>query len=106
MSAPDDFEAAVWRTAGRRLDGTDVDQIIAAANAFAASQEQLAAETAYRRSVAEFRAQRAADNQRRIDALLLELVAALAELPLDAGAWPNQYSRHHSAEPDAACLAA
>jgi hypothetical protein len=41
---------------------------------------QLAAEAEHRQAVAEFRARRAADQQARIDALLLEAIAALASL--------------------------
>jgi hypothetical protein len=48
--------------------------------AVAARIRQLAAEAEHRRTIAEFRARRAADQQARISALLLEAIAALAEL--------------------------
>jgi Skp family chaperone for outer membrane proteins len=54
---------------------------------------QLKAERDYRASVAEFRARRAADQQERISALLQEVIAALAELPLGEVEWANQFSR-------------
>jgi hypothetical protein len=49
--------------------------------AVAARARQLAAQAGHRRAVAEFRARRAAVQQARIDALLLEVIAALAGLP-------------------------
>jgi hypothetical protein len=48
-------------------------------------------------AVAEFRRRREADRQARIGALLAELVDALAHLPLDAAAWPNQHRRGRAA---------
>jgi len=48
--------------------------------AVAARIRQLAAQAEHRRAIAEFRARRAADQQARINALLLEAIAALAEL--------------------------
>jgi len=48
--------------------------------AVAARIRQLAAEAEHRRAIAEFRTRRAADQQARISALLLEAIAALAEL--------------------------
>ena len=41
---------------------------------------QLAAQAGHRRAVAEFRARRAADQQARVNALLLEAIAALASM--------------------------
>ncbi len=41
---------------------------------------QLAAQAEHRRAIAEFRARRAADQQARVNALLLETIAALAGL--------------------------
>jgi hypothetical protein len=41
---------------------------------------QLAAQAGHRRAIAEFRARRAADQQARINALLLEAIDALASL--------------------------
>jgi hypothetical protein len=41
---------------------------------------QLSAQAEHRRAIAEFRARRAADQQARVNALLLEAVAALASL--------------------------
>jgi hypothetical protein len=46
--------------------------------AVAARVRQLAAQAEHRRAIAEFRARRAADQQARLDALLLEAIAALA----------------------------
>ena len=54
--------------------------------AAAARARQLAAQAGHRRAVAEFRARRAADQQARINALLLEAIAALAGL---TGAQPT-----------------
>jgi len=48
--------------------------------AVAARARQLAAQAEHRRAIAEFRARRAADQQARINALLLEAIAALAGL--------------------------
>jgi hypothetical protein len=48
--------------------------------AVAARIRQLAAQAEHRRAIAEFRARRAADQQARLSALLLEAIAALAEL--------------------------
>ena len=48
--------------------------------AVAARVRQLAAQAGHRRAIAEFRARRAADQQTRLDALLLEAIAALASL--------------------------
>jgi hypothetical protein len=48
--------------------------------ALAARVRQLAAQAGHRRAITEFRARRAADQQARLDALLLEAIAALASL--------------------------
>jgi hypothetical protein len=48
--------------------------------AVAARVRQLAAQAEHRRAIAEFRARHAADQQARVNALLLEAVAALASL--------------------------
>jgi len=48
--------------------------------AVAARVRQLAAQAEHRRAIAEFHARRAADQQARLDALLLEAIAALATL--------------------------
>jgi len=48
--------------------------------AVAARARQLAAHAEHRRAIAEFRARRTADQQARINALLLEAIAALAGL--------------------------
>jgi len=48
--------------------------------AAAARVRQLAAQAGHRRAVAEFRARRAADQQTRVNALLIEAIAALADL--------------------------
>ena len=65
--------------------------------AVAARVAQLGAERDYRRSVAEFRQQREAARQARVASLLTELVAALSQLPLEPGAWPNQYTKRSAA---------
>jgi hypothetical protein len=59
--------------------------------ALAARVRQLAAQAGHRRAIAEFRARRAADQQARISALLLEAIDALASLlstPRNAGNRP------------------
>jgi hypothetical protein len=48
--------------------------------AIAARFRQLAAQAQHRRAIAEFRARHAADQQARVNALLLEAIAALANL--------------------------
>jgi hypothetical protein len=48
--------------------------------AIAARIRQLAAQAEHRRAIAEFRARHAADQQARINALLLEAIAALASM--------------------------
>ena len=48
--------------------------------AVAARVRQLAAQAGHRRAIAEFRARRAADQQARINALLLEVIDTLASL--------------------------
>ena len=48
--------------------------------AVAARLRQLAAQAAHRRAIAEFRARHAADQHNRVNALLLEAIAALASL--------------------------
>jgi hypothetical protein len=48
--------------------------------AAAARIRQLAAQAEHRRAIADFRARHAADQQQRINALLLELIDALASL--------------------------
>ena len=48
--------------------------------AVAARIRQLATQAEHRRAIAEFRARRAADQEARVSALLLEAIAALAEL--------------------------
>ena len=48
--------------------------------AIAARVRQLAAQAEHRRAIAEFRARHAADQQARINALLLEAIDALARL--------------------------
>jgi hypothetical protein len=49
--------------------------------ALAARVRQLAAQAEHRRAIAQFRARRAADQQARINALLLEAIDTLARLP-------------------------
>jgi hypothetical protein len=48
--------------------------------ALAARVRQLAAQAEHRRAIAEFRARHTADQQARLDALLLEAIDALASL--------------------------
>ena len=48
--------------------------------ALAARVRQLAGQAEHRRAIAEFRARRAADQQARVNALLLEAIEALADL--------------------------
>jgi hypothetical protein len=55
----------------------------------AARVRQLAAQAEHRRAIAEFRARRAADQQDRPDALLLEAIAALASLLGAPGPHPS-----------------
>jgi hypothetical protein len=56
----------------------------------AARIRQLAAQAEHRRAAALFRDQRAADQQDRINALLLEAIAALAALLRAPGPQPRQ----------------
>ena len=59
--------------------------------ALAARVRQLTAQAEHRRAIAEFRARRAADQQARTDALLVEAIDALASLlsaPRNAGNRP------------------
>ncbi len=58
--------------------------------AVAARVRQLAGWAAHRRAIAEFRARRAADQQARVDALLLEAIAALASLLGSPGPHPSR----------------
>jgi len=53
---------------------------VLASPAVAARIRQLAAQAEHRRAIAEFRARHAADQQARVNALLLEAIAALARL--------------------------
>jgi hypothetical protein len=62
--------------------------------AVAARIRQLAAQAEHRRAIAQFRARRAADQQARVNTLLLEAVAALASL-LSTPAPPARPARHH-----------
>ena len=57
--------------------------------AVAARARQLAAQAEHRRAIAEFRARRAAGQQARADALLLEAIAALASLFSEPGRTGN-----------------
>jgi hypothetical protein len=57
--------------------------------AVAARIRQLAAQAGHRRAIAEFHARRAADQQARADALLLEAIAALASLFSEPGRTGN-----------------
>jgi hypothetical protein len=57
--------------------------------AVAARVRQLAAQAEHRRAIAEFRARHAADQQARLDTLLLETIAALASLFRESGRTGN-----------------
>jgi hypothetical protein len=63
----------------------------------AARVRQLAAQAEHRRAIAEFRARRAADQQARVNALLLEAIAALASLLGAPGPHPGPAARPHLA---------
>ena len=65
-----------------RLSPADVKQPGAASinPAVAARLRQLAAQAEHRRAIAEYQARHAAGQQARVDALLLEAIAALASL--------------------------
>jgi hypothetical protein len=56
----------------------------------AARIRQLAAQAEHRRAIAEYRARHAADQQARINALLLETIAALAALLGTPGPHPSR----------------
>jgi hypothetical protein len=94
--------AAPARCAGSLAAGTGPGrryQLACAAPtaAHAARVRQLAAQAAYRRAIAEFRARRAADQQARLDALLLEAIAALASLLGTPGPHPSPADPPHVA---------
>jgi hypothetical protein len=57
--------------------------------AVAARIRQLAAQAEHRRAIGDFHARRAADQQARTDALLLEAIAALASLLTEPGRTGN-----------------
>jgi hypothetical protein len=57
--------------------------------AVAARVRQLAAQAEHHRAIAEFRARHAADQQARVNALLLEAIAALASLLSEPGRHPG-----------------
>ena len=61
----------------------------AASPAVAARIRQLTAQADHRRAIAEFRARRTADQQARVNALLLEAIAALASLLGAPGPHPS-----------------
>ncbi len=61
----------------------------------AARVRQLAAQAEHRRAIAEFHTHRAADQQARLDALLLEAIAALASLLSAPGPRPSPAARPH-----------
>jgi hypothetical protein len=63
--------------------------------AVAARVRQLAAQAEHRRAIAEFRARHAADQQARLDALLLEAIAALASLLGAPGPRPSPAAPPH-----------
>jgi hypothetical protein len=65
--------------------------------AVAARVRQLAAQAGHRRAIAEFHTRRAADQQARVDALLLEAIAALASLLGAPGPHPSPAVRPHIA---------
>ncbi len=61
--------------------------------AVTARVRQLAAQAGHRRAIAEFHARRAADQQARLDALLLEAISALATLLGAPGPHPSPAAR-------------
>jgi hypothetical protein len=63
--------------------------------AVAARVRQLAAQAEHRRAIAEFHTRRAADQQTRLDALLLETIAALASLLGAPGPHPSPAATPH-----------
>ena len=63
--------------------------------AVAARVRQLAAQAEHRRAIASFRARRAADQQNRINGLLLEAIAALASLLGAPGPHPSPAAPPH-----------
>jgi hypothetical protein len=63
--------------------------------ALAARVRQLAAHAEHRRAIAEFRARRTADQQARVNALLLEAIAALASLLGAPGPHPSPAAPPH-----------
>jgi len=65
--------------------------------ALAARVRQLAGQAEHRRAIAGFRARRAADQQARLDALLLEAIAALASLLGAPGPHPSPAAPPHVA---------
>jgi hypothetical protein len=65
--------------------------------AVAARVRQLAAQAEHRRAIAEFHTRRAADQQARTDALLLEAIAALASLLGAPGPHPSPAAPPHVA---------
>jgi hypothetical protein len=75
--------------AARRARTTSAGQPDPINPAVAARLRQLAAQAEHRRAIAEFRARHAADQQARIDALLLEIIAALASLFSESGRTGN-----------------
>jgi hypothetical protein len=75
--------------AARRAPTTSAGQPDPINPAVAARLHQLAAQAEHRRAIAEFRARNTADQQVRIDALLLEIIAALASLFSEPGRTGN-----------------
>jgi hypothetical protein len=67
--------------------------------AVAARVRQLAAQAEHHQAVADFRARRAADQQARINALLLEAIDALATLLSAPRHSARQPGQHHAARP-------
>jgi hypothetical protein len=65
--------------------------------AVAARIRQLAAQAEHRRAIAEFRAHHAADQQARVNALLLEVIAALASILSEPHHTGRQPGRDHAA---------
>ena len=63
--------------------------------ALAARVRQLAAQAEHRRAIAEFRARLAADQQARLDALVLEAIAVLASLLGAPGPHPSPAAPPH-----------
>ena len=89
MPAPRKPSPSSPATSRARPGGTSIHPAVAA------RIHQLAAQAEHRRAIADFRARRAADQQARLDALLLEAIAALASLLGAPGPHPSPAAPPH-----------